>query len=42
MSMCEISIIILIWRKLGLIGPVQQKMKLSLPYIKGTDFYHFG
>ena len=28
--MCEISIIILIYQKLGLIGPVQQKIKLHL------------
>ena len=31
---CEISIIILICKKLGLFGPVQQKIKLPSPYIK--------
>ena len=29
---CEISIIILICQKLGLVGLVQQNVKLSLPY----------
>ena len=40
MLICEISIIIiiiiiitiLIWQKLGLLGPVQQKIKLPSPY----------
>ena len=37
MFICEISIIIiiiviLVWQKLGLIGPVQQKNKLPSPY----------
>ena len=31
-SICEISIIILIYQKLGLAMPIQQKNKLSLPY----------
>ena len=31
MFTCEISIIILICRKLELVGPVQQKIKLLLP-----------
>ena len=32
MFKCEISIIILICQKLGSVGPVQQRIKLSLPY----------
>ena len=32
--MCEINIIIiLIYQKLGLVGPVQQKIRLPLPYV---------
>ena len=31
MFICEISIIILICQKLGSVGPVQQKIKLSSP-----------
>ena len=31
MFICEISIIILISQKLGLVGPVQQKFKLPSP-----------
>ena len=31
---CEISIIILIYQKSGSVGPVQQKIKLPLPYVK--------
>ena len=32
--MPEINIIIiLIYRKLGLVGPVQQKIKVALPYV---------
>ena len=34
MFTCEISIIILICQKLGLVGPVQQKIKLPSPYNK--------
>ena len=30
--MHEVSIIILIYQKLGLVGPVQQKINLPLPY----------
>ena len=37
--MCEISIIILIYRKFGLVGPVQQKIKLPLPKGKSNCYY---
>ena len=31
MFICEISIIILIWQKLKLVGPMQQQIKLPSP-----------
>ena len=37
--MREISIIILIYRKFGLVGPVQQKIKLPLPKGKSNCYY---
>ena len=37
-DICEISIIVLICRKLNSVGPVQQKIKLFSPYLK-TELY---
>ena len=34
MFICEISIIVLTCQKLGLAGPVQQKIKLPSPYLR--------
>ena len=39
MFICEIIIIILIGQKLGLVGPVQQKIKLPSPKHKVLDFF---
>ena len=39
MFICEIYIIILIRQKLGLFGPVQQKIKLPLPHSKPEPVY---
>ena len=33
MFIYEINIVILLRQKLGLVGPIQQKIKLPLPYV---------
>ena len=41
MFICEVSIIILICQKLGLVGSVQQKVKVLSPYII-FEMHHFA